>query len=307
VRILALLLAAATLASSQDAASQNTPAQDDVVFRAGVSLVRVDAEAVVTSGPDTGKVIPGLTKEDFRVLDQGQEQKIVSFSFAEEPLDLILLFDTGGSMKGKLLEMLRATELGFYELKKGDRVCVRNFASLSQEVLPFTDNLETVNRSILLGTFTLKFNGSSRLLPAAQEAAQRFRTEPQTHRKRAILAITDKTAGHDADQAAAVKDLWNNNAVFSELILGRASQTQTTVGDSDAMVEKTGGAAIHAGAPGPAFRDSVHYLRSGYAIYYSQPDAPAGSERSLQVELTPDAAKRYPNVRIRARSGYIVP
>jgi len=27
----------------------------------------------------------------------------------------------------------------------------------------------------------------------------------------------------------------------------------------------------------------------------------------LQVELTPEAAKRYPNVRVRARSGYITP
>lgn len=297
MKTLALMLAAAALACSQE----------DVVFRSGVSLVRVDAEAVITSGPDTGKVIPGLTKDDFRVLDQGQQQNIVNFSFGEEPLDLILLFDTSGSMKGKLLEMLRATELGFDELKKGDRVSVRNFASLSQEVLPFTDNLETVNRSILLGTFTLKFSGSSKLLPAAEEAALRFRTEPQTHRKRAILAITDKTAGHDADQAATVKNLWNNNVVFSELLLGRASQAQTIAGDPDAIVEKTGGATIHAGTPGPAFRDSVHYLRSGYAIYYSQPDAPSGSERSLRVELTADAARRYPNVRVRARTGYIVP
>ena len=108
MKTLALLLAAAVLALSQE----------DVVFRSGVSLVRVDAEAVVTSGPDAGKVIPGLTKDDFRVLDQGQEQKITNFSFAEEPLDLILLFDTGGSMKGKLLEMLRATESAFMNSRR---------------------------------------------------------------------------------------------------------------------------------------------------------------------------------------------
>ena len=59
-------------------------------FRSGVSLVRVDAEAIDASG----RVVAGLTKDDFRVLDDGAAQALVNFSFEEEPLDLILLFDT---------------------------------------------------------------------------------------------------------------------------------------------------------------------------------------------------------------------
>src|SRR5579863_4526349 len=119
--------------------------QDDVVFRSGVSLVRVDAEAIDTSGA----VIAGLTKADFRILDDGKEQQIVNFSFAEEPLDLILLFDTAGSMHAKLLEMMRATQLGFNELRKGDRVSVWVFGSAPTELLPFSDKLETVNQAIV--------------------------------------------------------------------------------------------------------------------------------------------------------------
>jgi len=61
-----------------------------------------------------------------------------------------------------------------------------------------------------------------------------------------------------------------------------------------------------AGVPGEAFQQSVHYLRSGYAMYYASPDAPAGTQRKLQVSLTPEAASRFPNVKIRARSAYIV-
>lgn len=277
-------------------------AQDDVVFHSGVSLVRVDAEAVDTSGA----VIPGLTKEDFRLLDEGKQQTIVNFSFEEEPLDLILLFDTAGSMHGKLLELFRATQLGFNELKKGDRVCVRVFSSTSSELLPFSDNLEQVNQAIVLRALTLRPNGSSRLEPAADEAALRFRTEPKTRRKRAVLVITDKQGARGSNQMSVVRDLWNSDAVLSELIMDRPGPAPRMVDrGADEIVDKTGGAAIVAGNPGEAFRESVHYLRSGYTFYYSLPDAPEASPRALQVELTPEAAARFPNVRIRARSGYL--
>ena len=279
-------------------------AQNDVVFRSGVSLVRLDAEAVDTSGA----VVPGLTKDDLRILDDGKERTLVNFSFEEEPLDLILLFDTAGSMKGKLLEVIRATQLGFNELRKGDRVCVRVFSSTSTELLPFSDNLDTVNQAILLKAITLRFNGASKLEPAADEAALRFRNEPTTRRKRAILIVTDKSDSREPDQTSIVRDLWNSNAVLSELVLDRPGQPTRMMERGSEIVDKTGGATIVAGDPGGAFRQSVHYLRSGYTMYYALPDSTrAGSPRAVQVELTPEAAKRFPNVRIRARSGYIAP
>jgi Ca-activated chloride channel family protein len=273
-------------------------AQDGAVFRSGVSLVRVDVEAFDTSG----RVVTGLTRDDFRVSDEGAPQSLVNFSFEEEPLDLILLFDTSGSMHGKLLNVVRATELGFNELHKGDRVCVRAFSANSTEMQPFTDNLQAVNEAILIRVLQLKFGGSSRIGAAADEAALRFRNEPKTRRKRAVLIVTDKPGAREPNEAAIVHDLWNADAVLSELILDRGQN------GANGIVEKTGGATIvAAGNPGEAFRDSVYYLRSGYTMYYAQPAAQPGAERKLDVVLTAEAAKKFPNVKIRARSGYIVP
>ncbi len=290
---LSLVLLCAVIASAQDGA----------VFRSGVSLVRVDAEAIDAGG----RVVAGLTKEDFRVLDEGTPQSLVNFSFEEEPLDLILLFDTAGSMRGKLLNVVRATELGFNELHKGDRVSVRAFGSFSTEVLPFTDNLQAVNEAILIQVLKLKFGGNSSPEPAADDAARRFRGELKTRRKRAVLIITDKTGSREPNEAAVVHDLWNSDAVLSELILDRAPQTKILDSGANGIVDKTGGVAIAAGDPGEAFRDSVHYLRSGYTMYYALPNINPGAERKLQVELTPEAAKRFANVRIRARTGYVAP
>ncbi len=272
--------------------------QDDPVFRSGVSLVRVDAQAT----DSTGALVEGLTKDDFRVLDEGAPQTLVNFSFAQEPLDLILLFDTAGSMHSKLLEVVRATQLGFNELRKGDRVSVRVFGSDSYELLPFSENLETVNQAILLRAITIRPSGSSRLEPAAEAAALRFRNETKSHRKRAILIITDKTGLNPANQVLIVRDIWASDAVVSELIMGGPSEQRP-----NEIVDKTGGTTIVAGNPGEAFRESVHYLRSGYTMYYALPDAKPGTARRLDVQLTPEALKRFPNARVRARSGYNAP
>jgi VWFA-related protein len=282
-------------------------AAQDPTFRATTSLVRIDAEAI----DPAGRVIPNLTQNDFRVLDQNQPQTLVNFAFEEDPLDLILLFDTSSGMHDKLHSLLRATELGFHELRRGDRVCVMAYDSASRVVQPFTPDLDAVNEAIVLRVLATKFGGSARIESAASDAAIRFRGEPASHRKRAILAITDKAESDKAGANTAVHELWNANAVFSELIVtgnaGKGGQTRLLDAGPTLIADRTGGVAIAAGVPGEAFQESVHYVRSGYTMYYALPDSPAGSERAVKVELTAEAARRYPNVRIRARSGYLVP
>jgi len=291
VKILFVLITAVTTAALPAFPQGNPP---DPIFRSGVSLVRVDAQAIDGSG----QVVSGLTKDDFRVLDEGEAQTLVNFSFAEEPLDLILMFDMAGSMHGKVLNVVRAAELGFRELRKGDRVDVMIFNTRAQEIQPFTEDLQAVNEAILLRVITLKFGGGSQTDAPASDAALRFRREPRSQRKRGILVITDKTSS--GTPSSTIRDLWQSDAVLSELVIGGSAPS------SNPIVDQTGGATIVAGNPGEAFQQSVHYLRSGYAMYYAAPGATAGTQRRLQVSLTPDAARRFPNVRIHARAGYVV-
>ena len=282
MKIPALLLIGATIASAQ--------------FRAGVSLVRVDAEVVDANG----HIVEGLKKDDFRVLDEGMPQTLVSFNFAEDPLDLILLFDVSGGMKNKILSIVRATELGFNELRHGDRVSVRAFSTYSSEYLPFNDDMQEVNVAILTRVLSMGFGGGSKFEPAADEAALRFRQEGKTKRKRAVLAITGKPGAREPNEDGIVRDFWGSDAVLSELLLGPTGM--------NAVVDKTGGITIATtGIPGDAFRDSVHYLRSGYAMYYAQPEAGAGTLRRVEVQLTDDAARRFPGVSVHARAGYVTP
>jgi hypothetical protein len=275
-------------------------AAQDPVFRASTSLVRVDAEVVLPSGA----VVSGLQAGDFRVLDQGLAQPIVNFGFEEDPLDLILLFDTSAGMKGKIQSILRAAELGFHELRAGDRVSVMGYGAGTRVAQGFTSELDVVNEAIVLKILAGQFAGRGWVETAAGEAAGRFRSEPVSHRKRAILAISDKG---DAGSGGDVRLLWDGNIVFSELLLGKGGATRVVEGSAGSMAGRTGGVAIAAGVPGEAFQQSVHYLRSGYTLYYALPAGVSGSERSVRVELTPEALRRYPGARVRGRTGYLMP
>jgi hypothetical protein len=181
------------------------------------------------------------------------------------------------------------------------------YDSTSRVAQTFTPNLDAVNEAIVLRVLATRFACSPRIETAAADAAMRFRGEPPSHRKRAVVAITDKAESDKSGASAAVHELWNANAVFSELIIGKGGQTRLLDAGPTGIADRTGGAAIAAGVPGEAFQESVHYVRSGYTIYYALPDSPPGSERAVRVELTSEAARRYPNVRIRARSGYFTP
>jgi hypothetical protein len=51
----------------------------------------------------------------------------------------------------------------------------------------------------------------------------------------------------------------------------------------------------------------IQRLRQRYSLHYAMPEAKSGEQRKIKVELTGAAAKKYRNVKIRARAGYIVP
>jgi hypothetical protein len=71
-------------------------AADPPGFSTGVTLVHVDAQVL----RHDGVVVSGLVQSDFRVFDEGVEQKVVAFARDQEPLDLVLLEDIRG-MPGK--------------------------------------------------------------------------------------------------------------------------------------------------------------------------------------------------------------
>jgi VWFA-related protein len=291
-------------------------AQDPVTFRAGVSLVHVDAEVL---GED-GRILTGFHKEDFRVFDERKEQPILQFAAEEQPLDLILLFDISGSMRGVVQEVADAARQGLRQLQTGDRVCVMVFNSSSREIAPFTEDLDAVDRTIQNDVLGLNFGGGTLIQAAVSDAAMRFRREPHTERRRAVLIVTDNMGRRTRREASVVEEFWESDAILSGLIVRNpAYQAMRTVGIINSplnlameagmkgIAEKTGGDSLTANEPGTAFEEAMRRIRTRYSLYYALPEAKPGATRSIRVELTPAAAQRSPKSRVRARSGYVVP
>ena len=306
MRPVVALLCAATLAS----------AQDPVTFRTGVSLVHVDAEVL---GQD-GRILTGFHKEDFRVFDERKEQPILQFAAEEQPLDLILLFDISGSMRGVVQEVADAARQGLHQLQAGDRVCVMVFNSRSREVAPFTEDLDAVDRTIQDDVLELDFGGGTLIQSAVSDAAMRFRREPHTERRRAVLIITDNMGTRTRREESVVDEFWESDAILSGLIVRNpAFQAIRTVGiilapqnlamqaGMKGIAEKTGGDSLTANEPGAAFQEAMRRIRTRYSLYYALPEAKPGATRAIRVDLALDAAKRFPKARVRARTGYVVP
>jgi len=306
VRPLAVILCAAALACSQE----------PVTFHTGVSLVHVDAEVL----SQDGRILTGFHKEDFRILDERKEQPILQFAAEEQPLDLILLFDISGSMRGVVQQVADAARQGLHELQQGDRVCVMVFNDRSREVAPFTEDLDAVDRTIQDDVLRQEFGGGTLIQAAVSDAALRFRREPHTEHRRAVLIITDNIGTRTRREETVVDEFWESDAILSGLIVRNPSfQAMRTVGvilapqnlamqaGMKGIAEKTGGDALTVNDPGTAFQEAMRRMRTRYSLYYALPEAKPGAKRSITVELTKEAGQRFPKSRVRARTGYVVP
>jgi VWFA-related protein len=277
-------------------------------FRADVNVVRVDAE--VSAG---ARLIDGLTKADFRVRDEGKPREIVYFGHAEEPLDVILVFDTSASMLPAVERVAEVSRAALGELRPGDRVAVMAFDADTDLVADFSGDLDQVQTVIQNEVLRRTFVANSQIQPAAHDAARHFLRQPRSNRRRAAVMITDNK-GSSRDESA-LADLWEADTVLSGLIVpGMAMRSRMLFppswfgfGGITGFAERTGGDAVKVDDPGGALREMIQRLRVRYSLHYEMPQAKPGEHRSIEVELSPDARRRYPGAGIRARSGYVVP
>ena len=289
-------------------------AQRPPTFRAEVSLVHVDAEVTVKDG----RILTGLSQDDFRVFDEGQAQVITGFLAEEQLLDLILLFDISSSMRSQVARIASAARDAFHELREGDRVSVMTFTSRATVVSPFTTDLESVEHDIR-GILNRRFRGDTQIREGIYEAANYFLENGRSQRRRAILIITDNFGGHKRSEAAVVSNLWEADAVLSGIVVppwtpagvpnGRFGPIGGRIvarmfAGIDGIAQKTGGDALHSDDPGAALTQLMHRIRSRYSLYYRMPDGKPGAFRSIRVELAADAKARFPDARVTARRGY---
>jgi VWFA-related protein len=130
--------------SAQQPAQQTD--QQAPAIKAEVSLVNIFA----TVRDRKKRIVPDLKKEDFRVFENDQEQKIAFFSAEKAlPITLALLIDTSGSEQNRLpAEQDAASRFLSQVLRKGDEAMVVSFDLDVDLLSDFTEDRAQLQRAI---------------------------------------------------------------------------------------------------------------------------------------------------------------
>jgi VWFA-related protein len=281
----------------------------DAVFRASVALVRVDAQVIAG-----GNIVRDLQKADFVVRDNGAPREILYFGQEEDPLDVILVLDTSGSMDKAIRQVSEAAREALRTLRAGDRVAVTRFTRRAAVAADFTEDRGKVERAIA-DICARPFGGGTDIHGALEHAAGEFLDLARPRRRRAILLISDGQSESYRPQSAVLRKLWEADAVLNALqvkgprfLNGGMNLRMRLLGvDLKDLARETGGEVLKANRIGEDFRRMMERMRLRYSLHFAAAEGKAGEQRRITVELSEAARMRYRTARVHARRAYVVP
>lgn len=189
-----LTIAAALLVSF--APAQERPQEQGFSFRSNVALTNV----TVTVTDTNGHFVPGLTREDFEVYEDGVLQQTSHFEAERVPVSLGLAVDTSGSMIGEKWGAAQAALDRFLNdlLGSQDEVFLYRFDNRPELVQPWTSDRRAAGRK-LIGVQprggTAMYDAVATAIPLAQRG---------TRRKKALVVISD---GNDTSSQMRAPEL----------------------------------------------------------------------------------------------------
>jgi VWFA-related protein len=287
-------------------------AQQEAVFRADVSEVRIDAQVATSK-----RTVTGLDAADFVVFDEGVRQEIVRFGRESDPLALVLVIDVSGSMRKYARQMAQTAREALSHLKPGDEVALMVFTKEVELVTEFTTRFSDLERDIEvsaespLPTGTAIYNA---ILSAARYLETHGAKRPDL--RRSVLILTDnESLNYQIDDQHVLRALFSADAVLNAIVtsktdrpkprpLGEYRNPDFTPTDIFKIAEESGGEAYRVERADKVFPVLMERLRTRYSLAYRPAPAPPGIFRKIRVELTPEAAKKHGNPTVRSRSGY---
>ncbi|MGH9715133.1 MAG: VWA domain-containing protein [Candidatus Acidiferrales bacterium] len=273
----------------------------------------------VTVRDHHNEILTGLNKSDFKVFEDGVEQKVAYFNKQMNlPLTLAILMDTSGSMSNTLPEEQDAASRFVHEvIRKKDEALVMSFDLDVNLLADFTEDPNVLEDAIrrtrinaagpMITAGTVPQNGiiGTDLYDAIYLACH-DELASQAGRK-AIIVLTDaedngsKESLDDAIEAAQRAD----TVIHVILIIDPRATTGVGPGVAHEMAEQTGGRVIRVhnnSSLEKAFDEISQELRSQYVLgYYPTNTRRDGTYRKIKVETD------VPRARILARKGYYAP
>ena len=187
-----------------------------------ISVNTTEVMLPVTVRDSTGRLVNELTRQDFRVFEDGREQPLNDLALRQVPVDVVLMVDASSSVASNLDDFRRAAEGFAGRLAPEDRISLIKFDDKVQLLQDWTKSRFQLRRALTRlepGMFT-RFNDA--LLLAARE---QYRS---TSSRRAVIVLSDGIdSGRGTTLEAALKALLEAQVavyVVSNTEISRASK-----------------------------------------------------------------------------------
>jgi len=158
------------------------------VFKSGTEIVSL----FVTAADAQGRLVPDLTKDDFEILDNDKVQSIIYFENVIQPISVVVMLDTSGSMTGSISLLKEAAEQFLLRLLPADQGRVGAFNDKIQISAHFTKNRDELISEVK----ELDFGNGTRLWDAVLMSLDELKG---IEGRRVVLVFTD---GEDTESRA---------------------------------------------------------------------------------------------------------
>jgi Ca-activated chloride channel family protein len=283
-------------------------AEMDPSLRTHTKPIRVDVDLVlvpVTITDPMNRLVTGLEKENFILLDNGERQAIQHFSSEDAPISLGVIFDMSGSMSNKIDKAREAVVEFFKTANPEDEFFLIGFNDKPTLICDFTNSVEQVQGQLV---YTVP-KGRTALLDAIYLGISKMRQGK--HQKKALLIISDggdnrsryteneiKAMVKEADVQIYAIGIFDQNPRSDEERFGPQLLAEVT--------DVTGGRTFTVDnpreLPDVAAKIGVE-LRNQYVLGYRPTNAGHnGKWRKVRVKL--NIPKGLPQLSVYAKTGY---
>ncbi len=299
-------------------------------LRVNTSLVTVPVSVMDRNG----KYVPNLQRRDFRVFDNGIEQRVAYFATVDQPFTVVLLIDTSGSTDFRMEDIQDAAISFVNQLKEADRVMVMSFDDRIRVLSEPTSDREALTQAIR----RTRNGGGTRLYDAVEEVLKKKLR--QISGRKAVVLFTDgvDTTSRSADYSSTIRLAVESDGAVYSVAYNTANSLPINAGGLPRRggilnfpFPGTGGGVPGVGGASPgdyrrgdeylheiaresggrffrgdtmvglssAFAQLAEELRRQYSIGYYPPAGQVGQRRDIKVRVI------QPNLVVKARESYI--
>ena len=319
--------------SANTSTQTNSDNPDKMPALPGEEIVKVDVDLVTVDAlvlqKKTARVVGGLKKEDFVLLEDGTKQEITHFSQDSLPLSVLLLIDRGGCLDPFNAQVHRAASDAISRLKPADEVAVMTYHDTTRLLQGFTRDRslieDALNRIPVHDEMadhclnTLFFDAADYMIKASNPVGRRV-----------VIAITGVTRNFDCPNSpsgkSAAQAIYESGSVVCGIIPKTADQGlengimiwATRLGklqgaaylDIQTLANETGGEILEDKPENlrTTFQTLMDHLRSRYNLaFVSSNKKRDGTTRKLKIDVAQPLQKSQGPLVVKARRTYVAP